>query len=246
MRLQTKVSAWGVVGLALAGGCAQSGLSAHEGGQQSYPMLMYTAAEPYTTNNAPVLIRTPARVAVAQIGEVAPPQAMLDGLRAHPELFRRVAPVTGVFTAAEADAPARQYSPNEQTPTPAAQSDQLARMRSMAAGLGMDYLLVFGGTIDHGEQGSGLQLLDLTIVGAFVVPSHGVTVNGRAAGSLIDVHTGQVVMNYSAEAKGSGAAPTAFVANVEEGSVLKNRDELIQKLTADVVGQMSDEAKANK
>ena len=246
MRLATQVSAAAVTVLALAGGgCSQSGLSPHEGGRQSYPMLMYTAAGPYDDNAKAVSVRTPTKVAVAQVGEVAPPQAMLDGLRGHPELFRRVVPVTGVFTAVDADAPPRSSAPGDPPAVAVAQANQLPRMRAMAAGLGMDYLLVFGGTIDHGEQGSGLQLLDLTIVGAFVVPSHGVTVNGRAAGSLIDVHTGQVVMNFSAEAKGSGAAPSAFVANVEEGSVLKNRDELIQKLTADVVGQMADEAKAN-
>ena len=236
----------GIAALAMASGCSTSGLSPHEGGQQSYPMLMYTATEPYAVPSAgPTPIRTPARVAVAQIGEVAPPQAMVDGLRSHPELFRRVVPVSGVFTSPEAEASARGYNPGEQPSRPDAQADQLAHMRSMAAGLGMDYLLVFGGTIDHGNQGSGLQLLDLTIVGAFVVPSHGVTVNGRAAGSLIDVHTGQIVMDYSAESKGTGAAPSAFVDNVEQASVQRNRDDLIQKLTADVVGQMSDEAKAN-
>ena len=242
MRRHTNVSALGIVALALAGGCSQSGLSPHEGGQQSMPMLMYTASQPYAANNGPVVIRTPVKVAVAQIGEISPPQAMLDGLRAHPELFRRVVPVTGVMTSAPSVG--RVYNADGSS-ADNAPTDQLARMRSIAAGVGMDYLLVFGGTIDHGQQGSGLQLLDLTIVGAFVVPSHGVTVNGRAAGSLIDAHTGRIVMNYSAEAKGTGAAPSAFVDNVEQTSILKNRDELIQKLAADVVDQMTDEAKAN-
>jgi len=247
---RTTTSAVGIIALALAGGCSSSGLSPHEAGRQSYPMLMYTAAEPDAAPTGPTSIRTPARVAVAQVGEVAPPQAMVDGLRAHPELFRRVVPVSGTFVGPGGvdDGPTywngRAAAPADNGAKPTA-ADQLARMRSMAAGLGMDYLLVFGGTIEHGNQGSGLELLDLTIVGAFVVPSHGVTVTGRAAGSLIDVHTGQIVMDYSAEARGTGAAPSAFVDNVEETGVRANRDELVRKLTADVVAQTANEAKAN-
>ena len=182
---------------------------------------------------------------------MAPPQAMIDGLRAHPELFRRVTPVTGTFAGAEDTGPQQPYRTRpdgsytqDEAAVPTG-AEQLTRMRSIASSLGMDYLLVFGGQIEHGQQGSGLELFDLTIVGAFVIPSHGITVDGKAVGSLIDVHTGQIVMSYSAQVKGSGAAPSAFAANVEETSVLKNRDELIGKLTADVVSQMSDEAKAN-
>ena len=269
----TKASGWATVGLAVAGvavgllaGCSSEGLSPRESGQQSYNMVMYKAAgqqrpavvsgpavaAPMSPSyDGPVVVAvtservaTPAKIAVAQLGEVAPPAAMMDALRAHPELFRRVLSVPGTF-----DSPVNNGSDRPAFAAPpaadAGQADVLVHMRSIAGSVGADYLLVFGGQIDHGHQDSGLELLNLTIVGAFIVPSQPIVVDGKAAGSLIDVRSGQIVMNFSAQAKGSGAAPSAFVGNVEEGAVLKNKDELVQKLTADVVAQMTDEMKSN-
>ena len=218
MRQVTRLASVGAVaGLAALVGCSSSGLSPHEQGQQSMPMMMYTATDNGPGVTGPVRIATPLRVGVAQVGELTPPQSMLDALRAKPDLFARVTPVGGRFGEATTDDPYRRPmgdgpgSPDRNVPSA---KDQLSRMRTLAASTGMDYLLVFGGSIEHGHQGSGLELLDLTIVGAFVVPSHGVTVDGRATGSLIDVQTGRVVMTFSAAAKGTGAAPSAFVDNV--------------------------------
>ena len=269
MRMRTmSAAAAACVAVAMAVGCSSEGMSTRESGRQSYGMAMYTASGPaaVTTGgvpsvtsasaNGPIVVAvtaapvtTPARVAVAQMGELTPPAAMTDELRKHPELFRRIVPVTGSFDSPTDQYAARRrsdgdYSGNAAVADPTG-NDILVRMRSLAGQQGMDYLLVFGGQIDHGNQGSGLQLLDLTIVGAFIVPSHGITVDGRAAGSLIDVRTGQIVMNFAAQSKGSGASPSAFVANVEQGAVLRNKDELVQKLTADVIAQMTDEWKAN-
>lgn len=234
-----------IVALLATVGCSTSGLSAHESGEQSAPMMMYTAADTGVPTVAPVSIRTPLMLGLAQVGEVTPPEPMLAALRARPNLFARVLPVGGRFGEGE-DTNRPPLSDGRQT-TPAGPSarDQLTHMRSMAATMGLDYLLVFGGSIDHGSQGSGLQLLDLTIVGAFVVPSHGVSVDGRAVGSLIDVRTGQIVLSFGATAKGTGAAPSAFVGSVEQGSVMRNRDELVAKLTDDIIAQVGDEAKYN-
>ena len=226
----------------LAGGCAsQSGLSKNDAGGQAMPMLMYTAANSAQMDvTGPIQITVPAKVGVAQMGEIVPPEPMLVGLRTHPELFSRVAPISGSLSVGRDVSAANRYG-GDTTAVPSGQAGQLGQMRRDAAGLDLDYLLVFGGQIDHGNQGTGLQLLDLTIVGAFIVPSHGVSVDGRAAGSLIEVKTGRVVQSYAAQSKGTGAAPTAFLAAIEEGSVQKNREELVDKLMADVVTQMTEE-----
>ena len=269
MRLQTTIgSAAAAICAATLTGCTTSGLSPREQGSQSYSMTMYEAAGPAAhaapaapaqadgarPSTAPVIvavssapIRMPARVGVAQLGEVAPPDVVMTALRKRTDLFRRVLPVTGSFTDGTRRSAGPTYNADQNStynlddPTTPARADQLVRMRAIAGSLGLDYLLVFGGSIDHGNQGSGLQLLDLTILGAFVIPSHGVVVDGKAAGSLIDVRTGQILRNFSAQAKSSTGAASAFVGNVEQGRVLETRDELIAKLAADVVLQMEDE-----
>src|SRR4051812_18378534 len=46
---------------------------------------------------APQRFRAPANIAVAQLGEVAPPQALIDRLRHAPSLFQRVQAIPATF-----------------------------------------------------------------------------------------------------------------------------------------------------
>lgn len=224
-RVEAVVAA-SAAGLLLVG-CTSSGLSENETPMHNYSALMYSdnfaLAPTDPAANAPVraLPREPIRVAVAQVGEIAPPQSMLDALRARPDLFSQVTPISDAGNAVQ----------------------QMSQMRQMARDFGADYLLVFGGNIEHGHTQTGLSVFDLTIAGAFVVPSNAVIVDGKAAGALIDLRTAQPVMSFSSEAKGNGMAPTAFAENAEAGSTLADRDELVKKLTGDVVRQLAAQIK---
>ena len=74
---------------ALAAGCS-FGHSRNERPAQNYPtfiMSLYDNPTPAPRSGAPV---APMRVAVAQVGELAPPQAMLEHLRQNPAMFQRV------------------------------------------------------------------------------------------------------------------------------------------------------------
>ena len=77
-------------------GCS-SGLSPRETRTQNYPafiMSLYENPKPPQPAPPPTL---PMRIAIAQIGEIAPPQAMLDHLRQRGELFSRVEGIPAVF-----------------------------------------------------------------------------------------------------------------------------------------------------
>jgi hypothetical protein len=176
----------------------------------------------------PVHLDFPARVSVVQVGEIAPPQTMLTTLRSHRELFQKVSSQTGTFNQN------RDGDPHE----------RLAAMRTLASNLGSQYLLVFGGNIDAGNQETGLAILNLTIVGCFVVPSTAVAVSGKSAGSLVDVSSGRVLMNFSADTKGEGLVPTAFAENTQTLSVDKAKDTLVQNLTVDVINQLTEQRKS--
>jgi len=241
--------------LALAGvaGCSSQGLSSRESGMQTYSEIVYPAApSPAAPSPAaadgirrsdpvaaampqmalpatgPVHLDFPARVSVVQVGEISPPQSMLAALRSHRELFQKVSSQTGAFSETHDADP----------------HDRLAAMRTLGSNLGSQYLLVFGGNIESGNQATGLAIFDLTIVGYFIVPSSAVAVSGKSAGSLVDVSTGRVLMNFSADTKGQGLVPPAFADNSETVSVAQAKDALVQNLTGDIINQLSEQCKA--
>ena len=231
------VAAAGVsLGVALGGGCAGDGLSPRES-THSYADTIYQgrsgspaldAAAVPTTNPAepgdaagplrvgPALrVTGPISVAVVQIGEVAPPEAAIRAFEDRPDLFARVDPLAGRGTQACQ-----------------ANDDDLATYRAAAANLGDDYLLVYGGTLDDQRVATALSVFDLTIVGCFVVPSEQVTVTGRAAGSLVDVRTGRLAFNVTADASAGTFQPAATASGVGPPLAEAVRRELEEKLVA--------------
>jgi hypothetical protein len=237
---------------ALAAGCASSGLSTRETvgrDYASYAYAMYQSPDDAPGKgrpSAPAEVLTPARVAVAQLGEVAPPEQMLARLRADKALFARVEPVPGIMYAAPN---ARGFqrnpaaAPSDYAPVadPYEQARQHAEaMRRYARDTGADYLFLFGGTIDHNTTGTPLSLMDLTIVGAFVVPSRKTDAAARATGSLIDVETGRVVASVSAD-ESRGKLSTSVSADANEEKLLYR---LRQEVAIDLAEQLCTQLQA--
>src|SRR5690348_9100127 len=92
-------------------GCESDGISPRDQGGMNYPRYAMVLADmsalssasmgggAATATGAPVArpqIAPPIRVAVAQFGEVAPPDVMLDSLRKEPLSFAAVSPVSGL------------------------------------------------------------------------------------------------------------------------------------------------------
>jgi hypothetical protein len=221
-RLRVAITAFSVAAVC---GCSSQGLSPRETGMQTYSEVVRPAGGSIVADPAaagPVRIDLPARISVVQMGEIAPPVSMLAAFRKRTDLFSRVSAQTGVDDFPENRSQAR-----------------LPEMRTMARNLGSQYLLVFGGDLESGCQETGLSIFDLTIVGAFVVPSEGVAVSGKAAGSLIDVTTGRVVMDFSADTEGEGLAPAAFAENAKTIAEHTAKATLVKNLTADVLDQLA-------
>jgi len=72
-----------------AAGCTQ-GLSARETRTQNYSSFIMSLYDQPLQQAQPAALVAPMRVAIAQVGELAPPQAMLSHLRTRPELFTRL------------------------------------------------------------------------------------------------------------------------------------------------------------
>jgi rhombotail lipoprotein len=197
--------------------------------QQSYPtfiMSLYDDTKPQRTP----MPTAPLRVAVAQVGELVPPQAMLDHLRRNKGMFQRVEGLPAVFD---------DYSQSGALPTTPKQitRDRVARLQRMTQDLGLDYLFLYGDTVSSYTRENPLQILDLTIVGAFVIPSREVRANGKAAGALVDAKTGSVIFIASADTEQAKMATNSnqegeglkVVQNARESLTLRLADQLIAR-----------------
>jgi hypothetical protein len=224
-------------GVSVAGtACSTTGLSPREAAERTQPAYLYSLYDQLgptsqSAGAAPAAkpLRLPATVAVVQVGEVAPPQVMIDALRKEPAVFARVEALPSMesYTAYRVHA---QSNAGAQSGRPG-----LGTMRQLAADAGMDYLLLVGGTIDHGNTGTPLSLLDITIVGAFAVPSRETRGTARASAALIDVASGRAIANSSAEARRTTFVPAAQVDGEEEKLLERLRDEVVTKLGAQVL-----------
>jgi len=215
-------------------GC-ESHLSPRESRTQNYSAFvfsLYDNPRPIAPAMPPTV---PMKVAIAQVGEIAPPQLMLDHLRQRGELFCRVEGIPGLFE--------ELYCSNNQGALNASERqqvrDRVSRLQRLAQDLGMDYLFIYGGSIDHYVRENPLQVLDLTILGAFVVPSREIRAIGKAAGALIDVRSGAVVFITSADTEKTGFAS----ATNEDGKQLKVLQDTRESLHLRLADQLADRCK---
>jgi hypothetical protein len=221
--------------LAALAGCDSTGLSPREAAGRNFSAYVY-ALQPHAAPNdaAPAALALPANLAVAQVGELGPPTRFLNKLRARPELFARVEGVSGAV------------SVEPQPVNPAGDSTitaeerarvEVDRIRQVARDMGMDHLLLVGGTIDQVTKENGLSLLDLTVVGAFVAPSKQVDAEARASGALIDVASGRVRLIASADTSRGRLASSVTQSSGEIDVMREARDEVLDKLAAQVIAQ---------
>ena len=242
-----------LIALAVAGvsvfGCESSGLSPREVPGRSQPGLLYGMYENLAPGDgsaaaaAPAKpLRLPVSVAVVQVGEVAPPQPMIDALRKDPAVFARVEALPYVDPAVAQQQSYGYYNTWEQgPPAPAASATprpSLAGIRRLAADTGMDYVLLVGGTVDHGSSGTPLSLLDITIIGGFIIPSRETRGTAVASAALIDVPTGRVIVNSSAEARRTSFVPAASVSGERAKLLQAIRDDVVKKLGAQVLADV--------
>lgn len=232
-----------LVGIGLCGvfaaGCITTGLSTRETRGHNYSTYLYALYDgaDSTAGTRPTL-HLPAKVALAQIGEVAPPQAMLEALQQEVGLFRRVEGIPGVFDLERTDGWHGQ--PIQEKPEESRQraQSQIRQMVRFARDLGMDYLFLYGGSIDYGSRETPWTLLDLTLVGGYLIPSHEMSGTARASGALVDLATERVLFVVSAESSHQDHAATALVDGKRDRFLETLRDETVSELTQQLLERL--------
>jgi hypothetical protein len=241
-----------VLPLAALAGCESTGLSPREAAGRNFSSYVYALDTPAPAALAaldgdgsmqPGNFVAPTKLAVAQVGEVAPPTSFLKKLRARPALFARVEGISGAVGADPGEVRAREG--NDSTLTAEARARQeMARIQRVARNMGMDHLLLVGGTIDQVTKENGLGVLDLTIVGAFVAPSKQLDAEAKAAGALIELSSGRVVLFASADASRTRVASSMTQRSGEIDVMRETRDQVLAELAGEVVRQCEQQAQA--
>lgn len=204
------------------------------------------AAQPTAATTEPAVItpaapvappppfKGPANVAVAQVGEVAPPESLMLTLRQHPQLFGRVNIVPARLDSGFAN---RRYARGLNTATVAdlAVREHIDSLCDTATSMGMNYLLLVGGTIDSRTNATPLSVLNITIVGAFIVPSDETRATVKATGALIDLPTRQVVAISSAQIEDGQLTPAASTGGENSQLFQRMADRVAVKLAQQVV-----------
>jgi len=224
-------SAVAVAMACLLAGCETTGLSPRERSGVSYPNYILSLQSDGT--NAPRKVITPIRLAVAQVGEAAPSDAMLNKLAASKTL---VSSAFGLPLPGDEDN-FRYY--NRRNDPPEDYTGRIKAVRGLARAAGADYLFLCGGNIDSWQKRNPSAILDFTIIGGVVAPGTQIHVEGKGAGALIDVATGQPIIFVNAETNRSALSPDFLVDGKTTSMRVQARDELVGKLSDELLEKLT-------
>ncbi len=212
---------FGICAAGLLTGCETSGWSRRERSAITYPNYVL-ALKPAGASASARQVQTPIRVAVAQVGESAPPVALTDTLRSS-------AVVESVFGLPAPGEP--QDGGHVANPSYA---ERLNLLCGLAAAANADYLFLCGGDVSLWRDPNALKFLDLTLVGAYAVPSTRIHGEGKAAGALVDVRTQEPLLFVNVEAKQSLVATTESTYSKQDVLSVELRNELARKLAEEL------------
>ena len=218
-------------------GCTTTGLSLREKGSFNYSNFIYGlyGKEKAVPSGVKKVVK-PIKLAVAQVGENTPPQAVLDKLQKESGMISQVMalPLGGN------DYP-DYYQNNNNNAKVEDFEKKMEKVQLLAQDLGADYIFLFGGSTDYGYTPSFWQIFDITIIGAYIIPSTKHEVEGRVSGALIDAKDGRVV--FVTEAQSNLIKYTPSYMNYYDGNnqILKQiRDDLVKKLTEEFVRKLAE------
>lgn len=231
MKNGAKVLCAGLLVLGLSG-CYTTGLSSREVGGYNYSNFVYSLyGNDSSGPKQKVKINKPIHIAVAQIGEAAPPKAMKTKLLAEHFLVSNVVEIPG------GGADLGYYS--GQNGSPNAQM-QLKQMLNLTQDMNADYLFLVGGTADINQSYNWSGVLDLSLVGMFVIPSQDLEIAGKASGALIEASTGRVLFIVSSQADVDRLTTTAGAEGSKIRALANLRDNLLSSLAEEFIQKLKD------
>ncbi len=217
--------------LVIFAGCYTTGLSPRESGSYNYSNFVYSLYDSvqFRPFDEPQKIMLPMKLGIAQVGESSPSQLMVDILKDESGLFDKVSVIPSGLG---------KDSNNRKEKFKTAKVE-LSQMRRLANDLGVDYIFLFGGSADIGRTGNWLEVFDLTGVGAMILPSQKIRIEGQSSGALIDIKSGKVLMSVSTESSLKAMASTYNAEDTKQDKLAKLRDSLVKSLADNFVEQLA-------
>ena len=224
--------------ICLLAGCETTGLSPREAAGASYPNYVFSLQTSDT--NRPEIIVAPIRLAVAQVGEDAPPEAMLDKFASQKTLISSVA---GLPLPADVENP---YSFNRAYAQKADYATRVKTICNLARASGADYVFLYGGNEDAWQENNDASFLDLTIIAGTLIPDATIHVEGKGAGVLVSTSNCRPIFFVSSDTKESISSPDFLVSGKTIALRTKVRDELIDKLSDKLLARLADSIATTK
>ncbi len=82
------------------------------------------------------------------------------------------------------------------------------RLRHIAAQQGLDYIFAYSVETVSDDVSTGLGILDLTLIGGYIIPSKDILAKVTLSGALIDVTTGHIHASLVGHGRNRGTSPT--------------------------------------
>lgn len=224
-----------VVAICLLAGCETTGLSPRESAGATYPN--YILSLQHGGTNAPQKVSVPIRLAVVQIGEAAPPEAMLDKLIQKKNL---VTSVIGLPLPGDTINFNLYRNNNGADFQNSVYSARVKTICGLARSMGADYVFLFGGNLDSWQENNFSSAFDITIIGGTLFPGATIHIEGKAAGALISTETCQPVFFVNAEKRDSALSPDFLVGGKTAGLRVKVRDGLVVGLNDQLINKLTD------
>lgn len=119
-----------------------------------------------------------------------------------------------------------------------AEADVMARVRRAAQQQGLDYVLVYSVNAQADNIGTAFSLLNLTIVGAYIVPTRDIEAQVTLSAAFIDVASGHIHATFVGHGQDGGVAPArrakrakaSFVQEATDTAVIELAQEASQTL----------------
>lgn len=159
----------------------------------------------------------PFHLIVAQAGAISPDSALLTELRKYPKLFRRVSVIPASPGLRHFSREVPQKDPN--------------RLLDLARSIGGDLLFLVGGKVETTSTRTAVSVLDLSVVGKYLVPSNRIKGKASVMGAVISLSDNRLLTTLDISTERSTISSSV--------SRSTRTDELIEKMRAQLLGDLS-------
>jgi len=170
----------------------------------------------------------PLHLVVAQAGSLSPDDTLLNELKKHDKLFKKITVIPASPELRNLGHEVRQKDPN--------------LIVKQAKRLGGDLLYLVGGKIEANSSRTPLSLVDLSGIGRYLVPSNKIQGQASVFGAIISIPNNELIFTVHETITKSKYSPTVFRhANTDE-FILKLRNELLDRLSKKFVSKLSNQS----